>query len=147
MQHLLVRTLILGAAVTVATTAVLATAAAARGRSVAQPLNATAHWVYGPASARVRSADLRHTLAGILTHYGTSVLWALVFELSKGRAPGRTSLTPAAWTSLLAAVVDYGLVPKRLTPGWELVLPRRPIAFTYGVMAATLALVDRLVRR
>jgi hypothetical protein len=53
---------------------------------------------------------------------------------------------PAAWTSFLAAVVDYGIVPRRLTPGWELVLPKWPIALVYGVMAATLAAVDRLVR-
>lgn len=147
MRYLLARTLILGAAVTAATTVVLAASAGARGRSVAQPLNATAHWLYGPSSGAVRSADVRHTLAGMVTHYGASVFWALVFEFLRGRSFERTSLMPAAWTSLIAAIVDYGIVPKRLTPGWELVLPKRPIALVYAVMAATLAAVDRLVRR
>jgi hypothetical protein len=147
MQHLFARTLILGAAVTVATTVVLAASAAVQGRSIAQPLNATAHWLYGPRSARIRYADLRHTFAAMVTHYGAAALWALVFELSKGHMPGRRSLAPAAWTSLLAAVVDYGVVPKRPTPGLELVLPKRPIVLVYGVMAVTLAVVDRLVQR
>lgn len=147
MQQLLARTFILGAAVTVATTVVLAASAAKRGRSVAQPLNATAHWIYGPSSGAVRVTDVRHTLAGMVTHYGASLLWALVFELWRRRWSHRSALVPAAATSFLAAVVDYGVVPKRLTPGWELVLPKRPIALVYGVMAATLAAVDRLVRR
>jgi hypothetical protein len=39
----------------------------------------------------------------------------------------------------IAAAVDYGLVPKRLTPGWESVLSKRSILATYGVLALGLA--------
>jgi hypothetical protein len=40
----------------------------------------------------------------------------------------------------IAAAVDYGMVPKRLTPGWEDVLSKRSIAVTYVALAAGLAL-------
>jgi hypothetical protein len=39
----------------------------------------------------------------------------------------------------IAAAVDYGLVPKRLTPGWESVLTKRSILATYGLLALGLA--------
>ena len=41
--------------------------------------------------------------------------------------------------SAIAAVIYYGATPKRLTPGWELVLSKRSIAATYVAMAFGLA--------
>jgi hypothetical protein len=41
--------------------------------------------------------------------------------------------------SAIAAAIDYGATPKRLTPGWELVLSKRSMAATYGAMALGLA--------
>ena len=41
--------------------------------------------------------------------------------------------------SAIAAVVDYGVTPKRLTPGWEEVLSKRSIGMTYAAMALGLA--------
>ena len=38
----------------------------------------------------------------------------------------------------LAAFVDYVVVPKRLTPGWEKVVSPRSIALAYGAMAVAL---------
>jgi hypothetical protein len=35
--------------------------------------------------------------------------------------------------------VDYAVVPRRLTPGWEAVLSKRAIAATYVMMALGLA--------
>jgi len=37
--------------------------------------------------------------------------------------------------SAIAAVIDYGAMPKRLTPGWELVLSKGSITVTYVAMA------------
>ncbi len=47
----------------------------------------------------------------------------------------------------LAAAVDYGLTPRRLTPGWELVLSRRSMVATYAAMALGLAAGAMLARR
>jgi hypothetical protein len=40
---------------------------------------------------------------------------------------------------MVAAVVDYGLVPKRFTPGWEDPLPIRSIAGGFAGLALGLA--------
>ena len=40
--------------------------------------------------------------------------------------------------STIAAVVDYGITPKRFTPGWE-EFSKRSIGVTYAAMALGLA--------
>jgi len=40
---------------------------------------------------------------------------------------------------MLAAIVDYGLLPKNLTPGWEEPLPVRSVAGGFGGLALGLA--------
>jgi hypothetical protein len=49
--------------------------------------------------------------------------------------------------SAIAAVVDYGVAPKRLTPGWELVLNKRSIVAAYGALALGLAAGALLTQR
>ena len=46
----------------------------------------------------------------------------------------------ATTVSAIAAIVDYGLVPKRLTPGWEEPLPIRSVAGGFAGLALGLAL-------
>jgi len=41
--------------------------------------------------------------------------------------------------STIAAIIDYGITPKRFTPGWEEVLSKRSIGLTYVAMALGLA--------
>jgi hypothetical protein len=41
--------------------------------------------------------------------------------------------------SAIAAAVDYGATPKRLTPGWELVVSNNSMVTTYGAMALGLS--------
>jgi hypothetical protein len=66
--------------------------------------------------------DLAHTAVGLLltTHEP--------FEAWLACRPVRSSidlLRDATITSAIAGVVDYGMAPKRMTPGWELILTRR----------------------
>jgi hypothetical protein len=37
--------------------------------------------------------------------------------------------------STIAALVDYGITPKRFTPGWEEMLSKRSMGLTYAAMA------------
>ncbi len=53
----------------------------------------------------------------------------------------------ASVISAVAAAVDYGLVSKRYTPGWEDVLPKKSIVATYGALALGLAAGALLTRR
>lgn len=147
MHPVLIRSLISGTAASVVTTGVLAALARLEGAHPAQPANATSHWYWGDEAGRSRGLNVEHTLLGLFTHHAASLLWAGVFEAARRFYPGRTGLGDAFAVSALAAAVDYGLVPKRLTPGWEQVVSPRAIGLTYVAMALTLAAVCRLEDR
>ena len=107
-----------------------------------QPINATSHWLHGDKAAACDALDARHTLIGFATHWASAVFWALPFEFwrAQRRPPSAGALLRGAcMTSAVAAAIDYGVTPKRFTPGWELVLSKRAMVATYGVLAFGLA--------
>ncbi|UGB36857.1 hypothetical protein [Frateuria soli] len=137
-----IRALATGGAAGLASAAALALLARAEGKGALQPINATSHWLHGDQAAECDRLDARHTLTGLLTHYASAVFWALPFEFWRARRRPSTAgglLLGAALTSATAAAVDYGITPRRLTPGWELVLGKRSLAITYGALALGLA--------
>lgn len=138
MGSMLINSLVSGSAVSGVTTAVLAILARAEGEHPVQPVNSTSHWYWGEAAGRSRAVDLGHTLLGFVTHHGASVFWAGIFQAIRRARPERSPLVDALQVSALAALVDYGVVPKRLTPGWEKVVSARSIAVAYAAMAAAL---------
>lgn len=119
-------------------TLALISAAKAEGKAALQPLNATSHWLNGDAAANVETVDARHTAVGYATHHAATIFWAALFELR----PGRTRETPfrlarnAVAMAAIAAGVDYLATPERFTPGWELVLTKRSMAWSYLALAA-----------
>ncbi|MDB5570492.1 MAG: hypothetical protein JWN93_1675 [Hyphomicrobiales bacterium] len=134
--------LVSGTTASLVTTAALAALARAEGKGALQPTNSTSHWLHGESAGRVTRADASHTLAGYATHHASAVFWALPFEYWLAQRPPRAParlLGDAVVMSAVAAVVDYGVAPKRFTPGWEEVLPTRSIALTYGALALGLA--------
>jgi len=148
MTPLLIRTLVSGTAASLATTAALAVLARAEGRHPIQPVNSTSHWFLGDRAGRSRRLDLPHTLGGYATHHAASMFWAAIFEAVRRHRPNSAPLGHAVAISALAALVDYGVVPKRLTPGWEKVVTPRSIAIAYAVMALALtATCSRSERR
>jgi hypothetical protein len=134
--------LVTGTAASVISTAALALLARREGKSAFQPTNATSHWLHGDRAASHREPDAAHTLVGYATHHASAQFWAVPFEAWLATRPPRTPaglLRDACAMSAIAAAVDYGVTPKRLTPGWELVLSKRSMAATYGAMALGLA--------
>ena len=72
-----------------------------------------------------------------------------VQELVLARLVPRGRVTRAASGAAVAAlayIVDYHLIPRRLTPGWELRLSRRSVALGFVALGAGLG-VAQLVRR
>ena len=142
----------------VATATTLA-AVAARGRqetgSAIAPINASSHALWGEQAAEVERITLRHTLPGLLANVAGAFWWALVFETLFGtlvRTPsGRRSAVRAAAgsaaTAGLAYAVDYHILPRRLTPGWEHRVSNRALAVGLGAMAAGLCIGALLERR
>lgn len=90
------------------------------------PVNATAHWLYGPGAAEVTRLTVRETGVGLATHFAASILWAAVLlGVASALAPVRrlTLLVLGLAFGGIALVVDYGILPTHLSPGWHLVLP------------------------
>ena len=124
--------------------------AKAKGRAAVQPINATSHWLHGPAAAEQTATDLAHTGVGYATHHAATLFWAAVFE---AWVAGRRPLRPvplardAAAMATVAAAVDYLATPKRFTPGWELVLSRGAMTAAYATLAVGFALGAALADR
>lgn len=134
--------LITGTVASIATTAALALLARTEGKGAVQRTNSTSHWLHGQEAGSIGEVDAAHTLIGYGTHHISAIFWALPFEAWLATRPTRTAgqtLTDATMMSAIAAVVDYGMAPRRLTPGWEKVLSKRSIAATYAAMALGLA--------
>jgi hypothetical protein len=122
--------------------AALALAARAEGRGALQPINATSHWLHGRSAGGRQGADLEHTGTGLATHHASAMFWGTIFEglrASRRRRSPATTLCDAGLVAGLAAVVDYGLVPRRISPGWELALSPRGVAAGFAGMALGLA--------
>jgi hypothetical protein len=134
--------LVSGTAASLAMTVALALLARNEQKSAVQPINSTSHWLHGEEAGSFRSVDLSHTAVGFGTHHVSALFWAAIFEtrLANRRQPTAVAiLRDAAVMSAIAAAVDYGITPKRLTPGWEEVLSKRAIGIAYGAMALGLA--------
>jgi hypothetical protein len=145
--------LVTGTIASLLSTAALAALARFEGKSFVQPTNATSHWLNGDEAGRRESADVAHTAVGYATHHGSAVFWALPFELWLAKSPPKSTpelLARAAAMSAIAAAVDYGITPRRLTPGWELTLSKQSMVAAFASLAIGLAagaVVSRELRR
>lgn len=131
-----------GTIATLVSTAALAALAKTEGKGAFQPTNATSHWLNDDEAAEVDLPTVEHTGVGFLTHHASAIFWAAPFEAWLAINPPRTYWTllrDAFAMSGVAAIVDYGLTPKQLTPGWELVLSKKSMVATYVVFAFGLA--------
>lgn len=122
------------------------------GQGPLQPVNATSHWLHGPRAGRIGRVDFEHTGVGYATNHAAAVFWALPFTWWLARHPRRSGAeiaVGAAATATVAAAIDYGIIPHRLTPGWEHAVSPRSVATAFGALALGLAagaLVDRALR-
>ena len=132
---------------TVAAAAVTLAASLAGRRatgSYAAPLNATSHFLWGERAGRRNDYSLKYTATGFIANCGASVFWALFYEALAGRMP---PLVRGAAVSALAYVTDYHVVPRRLTPGFEMRLTRPALAAIYAALALGLSARDLLSRK
>jgi hypothetical protein len=139
-----------GTGAAVAALAAIALLSRLEGHSAARPINATSHVLWGPHDALAEEADAARTVPGLLVNVGAAFFWGAVFAFFTPPASKLTSKTiigRAFGTSLLAAVVDYGLVPRRLRPGWELALRAPSVALALAAMGAGLAAGGLTARR
>jgi hypothetical protein len=142
--------LVTGSIACVATLVAAALCGTAKKGSAVAPINATSHVLWGNEAARALRPDVKHTVPGIAINEGASVFWAAIYERAFGRRVDRGDWTAAiaggAAIAALAYLVDYHLVSKRLTPGWERHLDGRSLAAIYAALALSLPLRGLLRR-
>ena len=144
MTSLIIRALVSGT-IAAATTTIAATLAGRRiAGSYTAPINATSHILWGEAANHENTPSFKYTGAGFLLNQGASVFWAVFYELLAGsmRLSRGRALVSGALVSAAAYVVDYHVVPKRLTPGFEQRLPEKALALIYVALAAGLCIRD-----
>jgi len=148
-MNLLLRAAFTGTVASLVSATALAALAKQEGKGALQPLNATSHWLHGNSAGHIRRGDLEHTAVGFLTHHASTIFWSLLFEHVLGRQSRKPTslLRDGMAMSAVAAAVDYGLTPRRLTPGWEVPLSPGSMVLGYGALAIGLASGALITRR
>ena len=131
----------------VATTTAVATCGALELGCPAAPVNAISHVIWGDDALRRDSMSARYTALGAAVNAAAVGSWSalhhFIFRPDR-RPPGLApALARGAATAALAYVVDYHVVPKRLTPGFEERLSNRSLFAIYASLAVSLALSER----
>ena len=138
-----------GTVANVASLVALAACSKSETGSALAGVNAVSHWAWGDAEVRRNGFSWKYTVIGALTNQAASAFWAFCFErLFASRHPQVAVprlLGEAAVISALACAVDYGITPKRLTPGYELRLSRSSLFAVYIAFAGGLALGNVLL--
>lgn len=133
-----------GSLASVLSTCVLAAAGTRQAGSAVAPINAASHWLWGDESLRADGLTLRHTLIGYLTQHAASIFWATLYSWIYGHRNDAKQLPQAVAgaiaTSAIAGLVDYQLIPKRLTPGYEHRVSTGAMVATFAALAAGFAL-------
>jgi hypothetical protein len=111
-----------------------------------QPLNTVAHVLLGSRAFYVREAHPLITPLGILVHAVSLILWGIVFSLGSRRHGGVWLWVGAVLFAIAVALVDFLLLPARLSPGFETVLARGEIIVVYAVMAAAIGVAAGSLR-
>ncbi len=113
------------------------------GNAIA-PLNAISHILWDEDALAQDNVSWKFTGASLVLNASANGSWAFIYELFFGepRAEGKhiKPILGALGVALLAYIVDYHVVPPRLTPGFEHRLPQRSLKWIYAALALGLFL-------
>jgi hypothetical protein len=149
-RSLVTDALLTGVITAVATFALPALLRARRGEPVAASLNAESHVLWGDEAARHDEVSLEYTGVGAATHLGACLFWSTIYEAAMGDTAATTPRDDYAGAAAVAAgayVIDYHLVPKRFTPGFEMRYSTGDMLAFFATLVATLPLRRLLARR
>ena len=105
-----------------------------------QPLNAIAHVIVGSRAFYVQSAHLLITTVAMLVHLTAMALCGVAFAWTFGRWRGARLWVAAVGFAALIALLDFVILPERLSPGFESVLTRGEVVVVYALLALAFAL-------
>ena len=111
------------------------------------PINAISHILWDEDALNQDDLSLKYSAVALALNASANGGWALIYEVcfGKSRAKNATAkpILGAITVALLAYIVDYHVVPPRLTPGFEHRLPRRSLWIIYAALALGLFLPKR----
>ncbi|WP_199728415.1 hypothetical protein [Pseudoxanthomonas sp. SGNA-20] len=146
-RAVLLRALGSGAVASIISTLVVSAHSRWRSGSVPAGTNAASQWVWDWPARHASGWSARHTLLGYAIHHASSLLWAGGYEAWGHRRPADPPLLRAAGIAALAYVVDYHVVPRQLSPGFENRIGASGVAAAYAGFALGLALCDLVKAR
>jgi hypothetical protein len=168
LSSILRRAIVSGSAAGGAAALTAAARAPRDGSPVYAPINAVSHCLWPRRAFTETGPSARFTLTGLAIHQMSAIFWALLYETLLTRPSRRrlrdhgpggvrqsdnvdsagatAAIATAAATTALAYAVDYHVVPRRLTPGFEAHLSGRSLFCVYAALATGLA-VAALCRR
>jgi hypothetical protein len=130
-----------GATTAIATGVAIPLCGRMEGLPAAAPLNAVSHIVWGDRAAAHDAPSWQYTATGTALNTAAMVGWSALFQLFAGPPRARTatrSVAVALVTTAAAYIVDYHVVPRRLTPGFEKRLSGASMWAIYIALAAGL---------
>jgi hypothetical protein len=154
------RALISGTVSGLATAGIASLAGKRENDSYAAPLNATSHIVWGEEAVYHDRPSLKYTLTGFLLNHASTIFWASFYEKLFGRhvakqrlrtlpftvSPGSVSLVKPVYggaaVAVAAYIIDYHLIPKRFTPGFEKRVSEKSLTAIFAALAIGLAVRD-----
>jgi hypothetical protein len=157
---ILERAVISGTVSGLATAGIASFAGKHENGSYAAPLNATSHIIWGEEAAYHDRPSLKYTLTGFLLNHASTIFWASFYEKLFGshgtrqymrRLPFTASPEPVSLVKPLcggaavaaaAYVIDYHLIPKRFTPGFEKRVSGKSLTAIFAALAVGLAARD-----
>jgi hypothetical protein len=140
-MSLLKNTLIVGGIATAATTVAALLFSRAEKKPATAAINAVSHIAWGDAAYEHEEPSIKHTATGGILNGAAMMTWAglLQLVLPKKRRNLPETLAKSAAVATAAYVVDYHVVPQRLTPGFEEKLSKKALFGIYAVMAISMA--------
>ena len=131
-----------GSAATALTTATILCLGHERDTSMWAPLNAVGHMAFGDEAAAHTELSTKYTGTGTALNTGAMFAWAATYAGVMKMLPRQdlpAAIGAGVAVSAAAYVIDYYVVPRRLTPGFEKRLSGRSLFWVYSALAAGLA--------
>ncbi|MBL8878604.1 MAG: hypothetical protein JNG88_05740 [Phycisphaerales bacterium] len=141
---------VIGAVAAIFVTIVLIVCGAIELNSPLAPVNCVSHILWGDVAFDRTEFSLKYTVAGLILNAAAIVMWGVLFEgflyLTSMRLARAGANAAAVIITVAAFVVDYYIVPARLTPGFEARLSATALFVVYVSLALGLMIGDRIVR-
>jgi hypothetical protein len=141
-ETLIYNTVETGFVATIGTTLMTAACGQAENGKAAAPINAISHIAWGDEAARQDDLSMKYTATGLGLNAAAMGAWAGIYEAAFGKLIDKQdvvgTLLGGAAVSAAAYVIDYYVVPKRFTPGFEKRLSGRSMFAIYTALALSL---------